>query len=705
MQRLQAEIDDMSRQRDALAEKIETMKDERDRKTEESEAQSTSLIELMAAHDKLRAQIEGNVSENKELVNKVMDVEKLRLEHERKMSVLDDELKNVQDTKAKDIAGLQKQVLTLQEQLELKDREMVQLQSTENQNRKAYLKELQDVRQQVVKSREEAEEYATHLELEVESSKVSIGQAAEDMQLLQTQLDQSVKSMAVQSVKSMAVLVLEQEISFADATQLRSSLKDFTIVHEKLKDEMEQLSQEFALETPEVQHTEAGVPADAPLIFKKEPKKSLRSARPTDVHEPHDDGKAPEPPSDSPYLQMISYSHTEGQVKTLAYTLKEQILRKDSELDTLRILVQQNAGMHTADLASLTTKLSETEEAYQKQVKLVSYVTMQLDEAKLFSGKKQKEAAELQDYATQLESDIQASKERIAVATESIKILEVKNAQNLIDNSSLKGKTENAQQVYRQQLDKTQLLTTQLFDLQLNFDQNKEESRQKSELELTSLREKIKEVEETKADLAAELNKLKNSMKELKGMLQELTKKFEKSKESERKAAAELKTREEQTQQQDEELAAARQDIDRVAGERTALQAQVQALTTDLGELRASAEKKRQESQDYAEHLESEVEASKASIGEAAAALKAREEQTQRQDEELAAARQDIDRVAGERTALQAQVQALTTDLGELRTSAAGKKEEAAEEGGMRRRRIQLEPSGTSGLCLDIYPR
>jgi len=85
--------------------------------------------------------------------------------------------------------------------------------------------------------------------------------------------------------------------------------------------------------------------------------------------------------------------------------------------------------------------------------------------------------------------------------------------------------------------------------------------------------------------------------------------------------------------------------------------------------------------------------------------LKALEEQTQRQDEELAAARQDIDRVAGERTALQAQVQALTTDLGELRTSAAGKKEEAAEEGGMRRRRIQLEPSGTSGLCLDIYPR
>ena len=30
------------------------------------------------------------------------------------------------------------------------------------------------------------------------------------------------------------------------------------------------------------------------------------------------------------------------------------------------------------------------------------------------------------------------------------------------------------------------------------------------------------------------------------------------------------------------------------------------------------------------------------------------------------------------------------------------KKEKAAEEGGMRRGRIQLEPSGTSGLCLGI---
>jgi len=128
--KLQQELDDVSRQRDTLAdqhkrtekelksleEQVHVLTDERNRKIEEAGALNASLNTLTVAHDKLRGQIENNVSENKELVSKLLAVEKMRMEHENKMETLHSELQQVKVAKAQDVSGLQEQVSQIMEQ-------------------------------------------------------------------------------------------------------------------------------------------------------------------------------------------------------------------------------------------------------------------------------------------------------------------------------------------------------------------------------------------------------------------------------------------------------------------------------------------------------------------------------------------------------------------------------------------------------------
>ena len=350
--KLQQELDDVSRQRDTLAEQhkrtekelksveeqVHVLTDERNRKIEEAGALNASLNTLTVAHDKLRGQIENNVSENKELVSKLLAVEKMRMEHENKMELLHSELQQVKEAKAQDVSGLKEQVSQIMEQ------------------------------------------------------------------------NRTLEDRLQQSAQDAAALRQEKEASLAEAAQLRSSLNEFVCSHEELKGEMLKLEHELRMDVSNESSDESAASDQNRVVVKVEKRAALQAARPTDVHEkqtiapaPQDKtsqnkgrfggmfagrsanteaksrqnvdadsetptvtqshaapsrSAAPPPPLDSPYLQMISYKHTQEQVKVLVSALKAQVAGKDGELERLRIELQQKHESNDAESAALKKKIA-----------------------------------------------------------------------------------------------------------------------------------------------------------------------------------------------------------------------------------------------------------------------------------------------------------------------------------------------------------
>jgi len=131
------------------------------------------------------------------------------------------------------------------------------------------------------------------------------------------------------------------------------------------------------------------------------------------------------------------------------------------------------------------------------------------------------------------------------------------------------------------------------------------------------------------------------------------------------------------------EVATAQQERDGMLGQKTALDIrleerakQLQALSTQLDEVRASAAKSTTEAQEFVRRLEGEVQASNAkSIAEAAGGLRACE-QAHRQEEELAEARQAIHLVSNEKAELDARLREQEVSLHKLRSHFSDTKDE-----------------------------
>jgi chromosome segregation ATPase len=122
-----------------LQARVEELTVERDRQVEEAESLKSALGNLTAANQKLGFKIEENSIENKELEVKVVDIEKLRLEHEKKVL--------------------------------------------------AMTKEIEAMRERAEKARDEATEYQSYLEQELETAKADVLDAANSLQELQDKYD------------------------------------------------------------------------------------------------------------------------------------------------------------------------------------------------------------------------------------------------------------------------------------------------------------------------------------------------------------------------------------------------------------------------------------------------------------------------------------------------------------------------------------
>ena len=139
MERLENDLVRAEEDHQRLQERVEDLTRERDRKIEEAETLKTALDDLTAAHQKLGTKIEENSLENKELEVKVVEIERLRLEHEKKVLTLTDEIETM--------------------------------------------------RVSAEKARNEATEYQSYLEQELETAKADVLDAANTLQELQDKYD------------------------------------------------------------------------------------------------------------------------------------------------------------------------------------------------------------------------------------------------------------------------------------------------------------------------------------------------------------------------------------------------------------------------------------------------------------------------------------------------------------------------------------
>jgi chromosome segregation ATPase len=684
LEKLQQELYDVSRQRDTLAEQhkhtekelksleeqVHVLTDERNRKIEEAGALKASLNTLTVAHDKLRGQIEKNVLENKELVSKLLAVEKMRMEHENKMEMLHSELQQVKEAKAQDVSGLQEQVSQIMEQ------------------------------------------------------------------------NRTLEDRLQQSSQDAAALRQEKEASLAEAAQLRSSLNEFVCSHEELKGEMLKLEHELRMDVSNESSDESAASDQNRIVVKLEKRAALRAARPTDVHEkqaiapaPQDKtsqnkggfggmfagrsanteaeshhnvdtdsetptvtqshaapsrSAAPPPPLDSPYLQIISYKHTQEQVKVLVSALKAQVAGKDAELDGLRIELQRKQESNDAESAALKQKLQEAQEAHQDQVKMVRYVTMHLEESKMDAERNKIESIQ---QNIQLENNIMAARVMLDREGESKTMLEMELAkkskeidrlqadiaEQLVETTRLQRTVEAADKASEEQLSKTRELddivkqkTAEISSLQEAMDKARQETGEyathlegkveASNATLAEARQSIQTLEEDVgrkeaelASLQAALDKTRHKAEqhvvrkeaEIASLQEALDKTKQEASEYATHLEGEVDASKASLAEVKQNMQALEEDVGRKEAEITSLQAALEKTRhkaeqhvvrkeATIASLQAALDKTKQEAGEYATHLEGEVEASKATLAEATQSIQALEEDVGRKESEIA---------------------------------------------------------------------
>ena len=566
-----------------------------------------SLVNLTAAHDKLRAQIESNVSENKELVDKIMEVERLRLQHQKQMHGLESELQQVRDGKTKEITALQNQVSDDKKKLE------------------AFSEEL--------------------------------ARKSEVVRDLQERCDVALTGMKAASE--------EKNSMAAEASQLRSSLNDFAHAHEKLKDDMEQLQRELELETPPEESRESRTGPARSGIVKDESGRTLRVARPTDIHE---ENFLPVPPPDSPYLQMISYTHTQEHVKALTSTLRDRLATRDLQL------------------SSLKTQLEEAQAAHQEQLKMTRYLTIQLEEARTAD-------IEVNAHAKDMEKELRSAEVKLAESETMIETLkaafeqhteEQKRAQLEVQAGMDKGKKEAAE--YATHLEK-ELETARgsIMEAAKELEGREEEVRalsaerdglvadlalaRLSSEDLTHAHSLLKQtVAQNEAELAglllssssrldvSEAGKDENdpgqpNIPERPPVFvkKEKTKVLRSARPSLASGARNLPaeiTIAEKLSQEGSITFLVQEQLKNKDHEICTLSEQLRHLEKELEDTKIIADASRRECSDYATHLEEQVEVSKASIAEAVESMRALEESNASKDDEVVAAKLELrDRV------------------------------------------------------------
>jgi chromosome segregation ATPase len=217
-----------------LKARVEELTGERGRKLEEAESLKSALGDLTAAHQKLGFKIEEDSMENKVLELKVVEIEKLRLEHDKKVMAMTNEIEAMKERaeKARDEATeyqsyLEQELETakadvldaassLQELQDKYDWIEQEHQTLQNQNDElaeenrlaveelqAKLMELEEksservqdlttelgkATENAAKSKQEAAEYSSFLEADLEKNKGDIMQAATDMERLEQEL-------------------------------------------------------------------------------------------------------------------------------------------------------------------------------------------------------------------------------------------------------------------------------------------------------------------------------------------------------------------------------------------------------------------------------------------------------------------------------------------------------------------------------------
>jgi chromosome segregation ATPase len=256
-------------------------------------------------------------------------------------------------------------------------------------------------------TKQEAAEYATHLEEEVETSKASIMEAAEELKSREAQAArlEDALALSVSNVEQLQkdfdqvsleveILTIDRDSKAAEATALVSSLADLTNAHEKLLQQSARRDDELSVllkEASGAAHSK-GSELQEVLMNRQEqnsPKstdgtgfiliKALRAARPN-------------PMSTSlaqSTQQAAEVNKPAAEAKSMTSILRDQMTNKDREITTLHEKLEE---MH-ADFEGL--KLSA-----------------------------EKARRESEDYATHLEEEIETSKASIAEAAETMQALE-----------------------------------------------------------------------------------------------------------------------------------------------------------------------------------------------------------------------------------------------------------------------------------------
>jgi chromosome segregation ATPase len=260
-------------------------------------------------------------------------------------------------------------------------------------------------------TKQEAAEYATHLEEEVETSKASIMEAAEELKSREAQAArlEDALALSVSNVEQLQKdfdqvsleverLTIDRDSKAAEAIALGSSLADLTHAHEKLLQQIARRDDELAVllkEASGAAHSKGSElqevvmnrqdqnspksPDGAGFIFKKETKKALRAARPNSMSTSLAQSTQ----------QAAEVNEPAAEVKSMTSILRDQMTKKDQEIITLHEKLEE---MH-ADFEGL--KLSA-----------------------------EKARRESEDYATHLEEEIETSKASIAEAAETMQALE-----------------------------------------------------------------------------------------------------------------------------------------------------------------------------------------------------------------------------------------------------------------------------------------
>jgi chromosome segregation ATPase len=271
--------------------------------------------------------------------------------------------------------------------------------------------EIEDLRIMIDRNKQEADEYATHLEEQVESSKASVVEAAEELRAREEQAlrleDELAQTSSVlhklrdeleRAFFEVERLTMEKNRIAEEASALKVSLRDLTEAHQKLleqsalkDDELKGILHEISvhpstkssgLQEVILNRQESLSPKGTDgtgHMIQKEKKKALRAAR----------------PNLTSAAQSLSMEHNEEsenfepEPKTLPAILRDQMRIKDDVIQNLR------------------EKLKE--------------VSTTFDDFKMSAERSRTESA---DYATHLEEEIEMSKANIAEAVKSMQGLE-----------------------------------------------------------------------------------------------------------------------------------------------------------------------------------------------------------------------------------------------------------------------------------------